>query len=108
MERVAGLDEMGIEQDLVRFAESKCHLIVGHDFPVFFASFGAHLVGWSVSGPRGFKRSRVGRVSTENPKRRTPKCLSGRGSGKERPDGYVFSKVDARRLFMEVSCDRTL
>ena len=43
MEGMAYSNERGVQEDLVRFAEGKCQLVVGHDLPVLFRAFGAHL-----------------------------------------------------------------
>lgn len=43
MEGMACSEERGVEEDLVRFAEGKCQLVVGHDLAVLFGAFGAHL-----------------------------------------------------------------
>lgn len=46
MERVACLDEVRVEKDLVGFAEGEGHLVGGHDFAVLLRAAGAHFGGW--------------------------------------------------------------
>lgn len=42
MERVAGAEEGGCEQDLVGFAEAECLGVGGHYFAILLGAFGAH------------------------------------------------------------------